>query len=583
MRLDDTMGVARHGQVKELAEVRQLNVSLSDAKSKSKAKSTALETSNARLAKLQSILEGFVSTVGLRKDISAYGFADWIRKAEKAHECTTIAKNEEVASAPALGEAESLRKKLATALNVSDGKLETLVSLAEKAVAEYEKVQIELRTARNSVESATAEHQKRSERRAQTAESLDAANKAWIETLASTFGDAVEKIQFPQAFDTFRRIRELNEKRLGILHQIESMEMDLRTLEGKLRPLIENNPEVKTTSPIAAYDTLVSKAEAAYKAEESKASLAIEVEDAQKKLETVQNELEDLSAKVQLSAAIFSSDIPTGSVEELRSAVLQTKRAIDIRDRVAKSWSELYSSLGVMSRSEVENELDLHTLPEIQAEMSEISRDLEELECSVTTAIEIRAHAKMELDAINGDADVAALVTQRQTIELEMESVILKCLKLRLGHKLAEKAILRYRDKHRSGMMQAAEAAFSKLTNNAYSGLTTQTNKTKESLIAIKTSDGAAKEAHAMSKGTRFQLYLALRAAAYEHMAENGTVLPFFCDDVFETFDEERTRAACKMMRRIGQTGQAIYLTHHQHVVDIAREVCGNEVRVHEI
>lgn len=86
-----------------------------------------------------------------------------------------------------------------------------------------------------------------------------------------------------------------------------------------------------------------------------------------------------------------------------------------------------------------------------------------------------------------------------------------------------------------------------------------------------------------MSKGTRFQLYLALRAAAYEQMASNGTVLPFFCDDVFETFDEKRTRAACGLMHRIGQTGQAIYLTHHQHVVDIAREVCGGEVSIHAL
>lgn len=66
-------------------------------------------------------------------------------------------------------------------------------------------------------------------------------------------------------------------------------------------------------------------------------------------------------------------------------------------------------------------------------------------------------------------------------------------------------------------------------------------------------------------------------------MAQTGKLLPFFCDDVFETFDEDRTRAACTLMQRIGQTGQAIYLTHHKHVVDIARQVCGAGVTVHEI
>jgi uncharacterized protein YhaN len=101
--------------------------------------------------------------------------------------------------------------------------------------------------------------------------------------------------------------------------------------------------------------------------------------------------------------------------------------------------------------------------------------------------------------------------------------------------------------------------------------------------MAVQADDGVSKEAAAMSKGTRFQLYLALRAAAYEQMASTGTVLPFFCDDVFETFDEDRTRAACRLMQRVGKKGQAIYLTHHQHVVDLAKEACGTDVTVHAL
>jgi uncharacterized protein YhaN len=86
-----------------------------------------------------------------------------------------------------------------------------------------------------------------------------------------------------------------------------------------------------------------------------------------------------------------------------------------------------------------------------------------------------------------------------------------------------------------------------------------------------------------MSKGTRFQLYLALRAAAHEQLVAQGTCLPFFCDDIFETFDEDRTSAACRVMERIGRTGQAIYLTHHRHVVEIAQQVCDTSPIVHEI
>ena len=108
-------------------------------------------------------------------------------------------------------------------------------------------------------------------------------------------------------------------------------------------------------------------------------------------------------------------------------------------------------------------------------------------------------------------------------------------------------------------------------------------------LVAIQAETGQAKTVmgtsdakdQAFSKGTLLQLYLALRAAAHDQLVENGTVLPFLCDDVFETFDETRTRAACRLLHRIGEKGQAIYLTHHRHVVEIAREVCGDALTVH--
>lgn len=139
-----------------------------------------------------------------------------------------------------------------------------------------------------------------------------------------------------------------------------------------------------------------------------------------------------------------------------------------------------------------------------------------------------------------------------------------------------------YRDKHRSDMMDATERAFSELTNGAYVKLLTQPDGSSEILLAVD-ANGTPKQIGDMSKGTRFQLYLALRAAAYEQMVSQGVQLPFFCDDVFETFDEDRTRAACRLMERIGRSGQAIYLTHHRHVVEIAKEVCDAQPIIHEI
>ncbi|MEP2760972.1 MAG: AAA family ATPase [Hyphomicrobiales bacterium] len=583
MRLDDTKSTARYSQVKDLAEVRQLNVALAEAKGKSKAMKVALKNANDHSVGLISELENHKAATGLEASLSTGGFTDWVRKAETARAQAIVAENERVAAEPVLDSAEILRKELAEALNAPQAKLEALVALASKTAAEREKVQIELRAGQKSVDDAKTEYRKRIGKTIEVEDALKDARTTWSQLLETAFGEAGINIIFPEAFETFRELREFNEKLLGLTRQIDGMERDENALDTALTPLIKSEPGLNGMPLIDAYDAISAKAESAAKTNNTRAVLSEEIETAQKELETVLNDLKHIDEQVRLSAAIFDATILTETVEEFREAVLHGKRAIDLRAEIRNMSSELCSLLGVQSKLELDDALEGQGLTEIQAATSEIVRDLKGIEVDLTTAIETRTRAKSELDSITGEADVATLVARRQTIELEMESVIHNVLKLRIGHMLADTAIRRYRDVHRSGMMKAAEIAFTELTNGKYRSLTTQIDGTNEILVAIQTSDGAAKQAYAMSKGTRFQLYLALRAAAYEQMATNGTILPFFCDDVFETFDEDRTRAACGLMRRIGLTGQAVYLTHHRHVVDIAKEVCGTDVRIHEI
>lgn len=42
-------------------------------------------------------------------------------------------------------------------------------------------------------------------------------------------------------------------------------------------------------------------------------------------------------------------------------------------------------------------------------------------------------------------------------------------------------------------------------------------------------------------------------------------------DDIMETFDDTRARAALKLCAEIGGNGQAILFTHHAHLVELAR------------
>lgn len=120
--------------------------------------------------------------------------------------------------------------------------------------------------------------------------------------------------------------------------------------------------------------------------------------------------------------------------------------------------------------------------------------------------------------------------------------------------------------------MGRASDAFALIMRGQYSGLTTQPVKGGELLIAIQRG-GQSKVADALSKGARFQLYLALRLAGYFEFAQFRPSVPF---------DHVRSEEVFRLFGEMASAGQVIYLTHHQHLCEIARAVVAG-VTIHEL
>ena len=181
--------------------------------------------------------------------------------------------------------------------------------------------------------------------------------------------------------------------------------------------------------------------------------------------------------------------------------------------------------------------------------------------------------ARHALDAVPGDDRVALIEARRRTLLIEIEDEARAWLRLRAGVIATDHALRSYRDHHRSGMMARASEAFAAITGGAYRGLTSQPGEGTERLIAV-AADGSSKEPGALSKGTRFQLYLALRIAGFHEWAGAHGPVPVIADDIMETFDDSRTRLALGALAEMSRAGQVIYLTHHRHVCDLEREAC---------
>lgn len=267
--------------------------------------------------------------------------------------------------------------------------------------------------------------------------------------------------------------------------------------------------------------------------------------------------VEGAEAVAQILAAAAERAKWQAEIAELQETLVQTTRSATLPDALA-----MIAAVAAQ---------DLPT------ELSSARAAAEAAQTLAQTRFADLSRAQADLDAIGGDDAAARLEESRQTLLLQIEEDAQRHLRHRFGIIAVEQALRSYRDSHRSAMMARASAAFQTISRGAYTGLAAQPDRDREILVALG-ADGTSKLAQDLSKGTRFQLYLALRAAGYHVLADARPPVPFIADDIMETFDDDRSAEAFTLLGEMAMVGQVIYLTHHQHLCEIAKQVCPGAV-----
>ena len=168
-------------------------------------------------------------------------------------------------------------------------------------------------------------------------------------------------------------------------------------------------------------------------------------------------------------------------------------------------------------------------------------------------------------------ADRSDLVTEQATLLEALRSGGRNAVVARLGVLAARGALRRLAEERRSDMLREVEAAFVTMTAPKWRGVEVWSQVEGEKLVGID-ADGDKVPVDKMSTGTMGQLFFALRLAGYRSFARDLGPLPMILDDIMETFDDTRARAALQLCAEIGASGQAILFTHHAHLVEMARD-----------
>ena len=357
--------------------------------------------------------------------------------------------------------------------------------------------------------------------------------------------------------------------------RVAGMQRDMAKFEERAKKLVDRlAPDLATLPPDAAVKALNERLSHAKTAEARKAEAKKRLDEATRNREIADVASADAASDLEGLAA----QLPNGTdLPEFLSRIGE-------RDRLLSTLAERRVQLIAQADGHNEDSLraELATFDPDQAEaiLKVLSGDDERLDQESREVFAAKDRRLRERSQWEQGVGAEVALQQRRSAEAELAMAAREWAVLKLGALLIGRVVDDRRSSHHDPLIARASALFSMLTGNAFSNLGQDYDEQDAPCLVGQRKSGDTVSVTGMSDGTRDQLYVALRLAYLEDYASRHEPAPFIGDDIFTTFDDDRTAHGLKSLAAIGERVQSILFTHHTHVVEIARTRMGPELDV---
>ena len=306
-----------------------------------------------------------------------------------------------------------------------------------------------------------------------------------------------------------------------------------------------------------------------------------------------QNKEEDIKGlEEEVAAALESRRTAQSSVDHLKEmagveTLAELGEAVGFSEERRRYEGELEAAIDLLEQTG--DGLSINELADECAEIDPdqayareaiIETELAELRNQLPLAASARSEAKKEFETIGGDSAAAEAEVQRQEALADLDEVAKKYVRVRTSATLLHWAIDRYRRELLKPLLNRAGALFAVITGGSFTGLSVEYDDQDQAHLAGQRPGGQLVRVTGMSTGAADQLYLALRLASIDDYLERAEALPFIADDLFINFDDDRASSGFEVLGQLAENTQVLFVTHHQHLVDIAQKTLGARIHI---
>lgn len=274
-------------------------------------------------------------------------------------------------------------------------------------------------------------------------------------------------------------------------------------------------------------------------------------------------------AEAEAALAVLAARIPSHT--DLADLLRRLTERDSLLDELKEHRTQLIAQAEGYDEDKLRADLADFNSDEVASALTMLTEEEEDLEREAQEVFARHDQAVRERAAAEQGIGAEVAAQQRSSAEAELATVSREWVVLKLAALLIGTAIDRRRASQHDPLMARAGALFATLTGGSFAGVGQDYDASDMPRLVGRRPTSEMVPVAGMSTGARDQLYLALRLAYLEDYANRVEPPPFIGDDLFATFDENRTANGLTALAEIGDQIQPIVFTHHRHVAEIAQ------------
>ena len=212
---------------------------------------------------------------------------------------------------------------------------------------------------------------------------------------------------------------------------------------------------------------------------------------------------------------------------------------------------------------------------QLAEESKRLSDRQTDVDAQCNTLREERGGIDNELAQLTGEEESSALRTRRNTLLEQLQEQAREWSRLTIAESLLEKTRYKFERERQPSVIRHAQEFFSTVTGQRYTGLYAPLG---EQTISVTDANGGSRQPSELSRGTREQLYLALRFGLIREFGEHAERLPVVVDEALVNFDPERARLAAASFAGLSETNQILVFTCHPATAETFAKSAGAQV-----